>query len=69
VLTYTRASALFAGAIVSGAVVEQDQDATLALYGKHEELRRILAGEVKTLPLARGFSEAIAATIAVASGR
>ena len=69
VLTYTRSSGLFAGAVVSGAVVEQDQDATLALYGKHVELRRILAGEVKTPPLAKDFTDAIETTIAIASGR
>jgi SH3 domain-containing YSC84-like protein 1 len=69
VLTYTRASGLFAGAVVSGAVVEQDQEATLALYGKHVDLRRILAGEVKTPPLAKDFSEAIEAAILAASGR
>jgi lipid-binding SYLF domain-containing protein len=69
VLTYTRSSGLFAGAVVSGAVVEQDQEATLALYGKHVDLRRILAGQVKTPPLAKDFTEAIEAAILAASGR
>jgi lipid-binding SYLF domain-containing protein len=69
VLTYTRSSGLFAGAVVSGAVVEQDQEATLALYGKPIDLRRILRGEVKTPPLATDFSEAIEAAISAAMGR
>jgi lipid-binding SYLF domain-containing protein len=69
VLTYTRSSGLFAGAVVSGAVVTQDNDATLALYGKHLDLRQILAGEVKTPPLAKDFAEAIESAVAAASGR
>jgi lipid-binding SYLF domain-containing protein len=69
VLTYTRSSGLFAGAVVSGAVVEQDQEATLALYGKPIDLRRILSGEVKTQPLATDFSQTIEAAINAAMGR
>jgi SH3 domain-containing YSC84-like protein 1 len=69
VLTYTRSSGLLAGAVVSGAVVTQDNDATLALYGKHLDLRQILAGEVKTPPLAKDFAEAIESAVAAASGR
>jgi lipid-binding SYLF domain-containing protein len=69
VLTYTRSSGLFAGAVVSGAVVEQDQDATLALYGKHVDVRQILSGQVKTPPLAKDFADAIEAAITAASGR
>jgi Las17-binding protein actin regulator len=42
--TYTRSSGLFAGAVVSGAVVTQDNDATLALYGKHLDSRQIGRG-------------------------
>jgi SH3 domain-containing YSC84-like protein 1 len=69
VLTYARSSGLFAGAAVSGAVVEQDQEATIALYGKPVELRRILSGDVKTPPLANDFAESIEAAILAASGR
>jgi SH3 domain-containing YSC84-like protein 1 len=69
VLTYTRSSGLFAGAVVSGAVVQQDEEATLALYGKHVDLRRILSGEVSTPPLAKDFKEAIEVAINAASGR
>ena len=69
VLTYTRSSGLFAGATVGGAVVEQDQEATVALYGKPIALRQILSGSVATPPLAKDFTEAIEAAIAAASGR
>jgi lipid-binding SYLF domain-containing protein len=69
VLTYTRSSGLFAGAVVTGAVVEQDQEATAALYGEPIDLRRILSGEVKTPPLAKGFADSIEAAISAASGR
>ncbi len=69
VLTYTRSSGLFAGATVSGAVVDQDREATIALYGKPLELRRILTGEVATPPLAQPFADAIEAAISAASGR
>jgi lipid-binding SYLF domain-containing protein len=69
VLTYTRSSGLFAGAVVSGVVVTQDQEATIALYGKQVDARQILAGEVKTPPLAKDFAEAIEAAITAASGR
>jgi lipid-binding SYLF domain-containing protein len=69
VLTYTRSSGLFAGAVVSGAVVEQDQEATVALYGEPVDLRRILSGEVKTPPLAKAFADSIEAAIGAASGR
>jgi lipid-binding SYLF domain-containing protein len=69
VLTYTRSSGLFAGAVVSGAVVEQDKKATLALYGKQLDLRQILTGKVETPPLAKDFQEALEAAILAASGR
>ena len=50
-------------------VVQQDQEATVALYGKPIELRRILSGEVKTPPLATDFSESIETAINAAMGR
>jgi hypothetical protein len=49
-------------------VVEQDQEATVVLYGKPIELRRILSGEV-TPPLATDFPEAIEAASNAAMGR
>ena len=69
VITYTRSSGLFAGAVVSGVVLEQDREATRALYGKDEDMRSILAGKVATPPLAKDFMDAIEAAINAASGR
>jgi SH3 domain-containing YSC84-like protein 1 len=69
VLTYTRSSGLFAGAAVGGAVVEQDQEATVALYGKPVELRQLLSGAVEIPPLAKDLADSIEAAISAASGR
>ena len=69
VITYTRSSGLFAGAVVSGAVLEQDQEATRALYGKDHDAREILAGKVATPPLAQDFMDAIEDAVNAASGR
>jgi lipid-binding SYLF domain-containing protein len=49
ILTYTRASGLFAGATLDGLTVSADDQATRALYGTHAELESILARRV-TLP-------------------
>ena len=57
------------GAVVSGVVLEQDREATRALYGKDEDMRSILAGKVATPPLAKDFMDAIEAAINAASGR
>ena len=46
VLTYSRARGVFAGLTVNGAVIEQDDPATLALYGRQESFRQILQGGV-----------------------
>ena len=35
VLTYSRSKGVFAGLTLEGAVVEQDNDSTRAIYGKH----------------------------------
>ena len=46
VLTYSRARGLFAGVTLNGAVVQQDGDATRALYGHDTSFRAILQGSV-----------------------
>src|SRR6202140_2115522 len=48
VLTYSRSKGAFAGLTLEGAVVEQDNDSTHAIYGKHMEFRSILSGRVST---------------------
>src|SRR5436190_8214363 len=48
VLTYSRAKGAFAGLTLEGAVVQQDNDSTRAIYGKHMRFRNILSGKVST---------------------
>src|SRR6204780_54692 len=44
VLTYSRSKGVFAGLTLEGAVVEQDNDSTRAIYGHHMMFRSILSG-------------------------
>jgi len=60
VLTYSRSKGVFAGLTLEGAVVEQDNDSTRAIYGKHMEFRNILSGKVATPKSAEPFMKAIA---------
>ncbi len=46
VLTYSRAHGVFAGLTVNGAVIEQDDDATQAFYGRQASFGDILQGRV-----------------------
>jgi len=48
VLTYSRSKGVFAGLTLEGAVVEQDNDSTRAIYGKHMNFRNILSGKAAT---------------------
>jgi hypothetical protein len=43
VYAYTRSRGLFAGAELSGAVVKQDRDATVALYRENKDFRTLLS--------------------------
>jgi lipid-binding SYLF domain-containing protein len=60
VLTYSRSKGVFAGLTLEGAVVEQDNDSTRAIYGKHLEFRNILSGQVATPKSAEPFMKAVA---------
>jgi lipid-binding SYLF domain-containing protein len=60
VLTYSRSKGVFAGLTLEGAVVEQDNDSTTAIYGKHMEFRSILSGKVATPKSAEPFMKAVA---------
>ena len=42
-LTYSRSKGVFAGLTLEGAVIEQDDDSTGAIYGKHMRFRNILS--------------------------
>src|ERR1700686_5381521 len=59
-LTYSRSKGVFAGLTLEGAVVQQDNDSTHAIYGKHMEFRKILSGKVSTPKSAEPFMHAVA---------
>jgi lipid-binding SYLF domain-containing protein len=58
-LTYSRSKGVFAGLTLEGAVVEQDDDSTRAIYGKHMRFRNILSGRVSTPDSAAAFMKAV----------
>ena len=59
VLTYSRSKGVFAGLTLEGAVLEQDDDSTRAIYGKDMEFRHILSGKVATPKSAEAFLKAV----------
>jgi lipid-binding SYLF domain-containing protein len=61
VLTYSRSKGVFAGLTLEGAVVEQDNDSTRAIYGKHLQFRSILSGQASTPSSGVAFVTAVAA--------
>jgi len=58
-LTYSRSRGAFAGITLEGAVVQQDDDSTRAIYGKHMRFRNILSGKVSTPESADAFVKAV----------
>jgi lipid-binding SYLF domain-containing protein len=58
-LTYSRSKGVFAGLTLEGAVVEQDNDSTIAIYGSHKRFRNILSGRVATPASADRFIKAV----------
>ena len=58
-LTYSRSKGVFAGLTLEGAVVEQDNDSTHAIYGKHMTFRNILSGKATTPRSAEAFLKAV----------
>jgi len=59
VLTYARSKGIFAGLTLEGAVVEQDNDSTRAIYGHNMRFRSILSGKVPTPASANAFLKAV----------
>jgi lipid-binding SYLF domain-containing protein len=59
-LTYSRAKGLFAGVDLTGAVVDENVDATRAFYGTSYPGAQILKGDVATPPDARPFVRTVA---------
>ena len=60
VLSYSRSRGVFAGLTLEGAVVEQDNDSTRAIYGKQLEFRNIFSGKVATPKSVEPFMKAVA---------
>lgn len=59
ILTYSRAKGLFAGISLTGAIVQQDDDSTRAIYHKKINQRVILSGSVATPAVASSFMTAV----------
>jgi SH3 domain-containing YSC84-like protein 1 len=60
VLTYSRSQGVFAGLTLEGAVVQQDDDSTRAIYCKNMKFRNILSGKAATPKSADAFMKAVA---------
>ena len=58
-LTYSRSKGAFAGLTLEGAVVEQDADSTIAIYGKDIAFRKVLTGDVTPPAAAAPFMSAV----------
>jgi lipid-binding SYLF domain-containing protein len=69
VLTYSRSRGAFAGLTLEGAVIEQDEDSTKAIYGKEVGFRPTLVGEVATPPEAKAFTAAVSHAAMKASAK
>jgi lipid-binding SYLF domain-containing protein len=59
-LTYSRSKGLFAGLTLEGAVVEQDSDSTLSVYGRDVSFKSVLQGKVPVPDIAKPFMKAVA---------
>src|SRR6201984_1926805 len=58
-LTYSRSKGVFAGLTLEGAVVQQDDDSTRAIYGKDMTFRNLVSGKVATPKSAAAFIKAV----------
>ena len=58
-LTYSRSKGVFAGLTLEGAVIEPDEDSTVAIYGKDKKFRDILSGAVSAPTSAEPFLAAV----------
>lgn len=60
ILTYSRSRGIFAGITLEGAVVEQDVDSTVAIYGHDASFRAVLSGNVSAPRSTQTFMQAVA---------
>jgi lipid-binding SYLF domain-containing protein len=59
-LTYSRSKGAFAGLTLEGAVVQQDSDSTVSVYGRDVTFQSVLKGKVSTPDVAKAFMKAVA---------
>jgi lipid-binding SYLF domain-containing protein len=59
-LTYSRSKGVFAGLTLEGAVVQQDSDSTISVYGRDVTFQSVLKGKVPTPDIAKAFMKAVA---------
>ena len=64
ILSYSRTRGVFAGLTLEGAVIEQDDDSTRAIYGRLPPFRAVLSGKVKTPAPAAVFLKAVYSAVA-----
>ncbi len=62
ILSYSRSRGVFAGITLEGAVVEQDNDSTRAIYSRDQSFQTILSGKVSAPKSTLSFMKAIAQT-------
>jgi lipid-binding SYLF domain-containing protein len=62
-LTYSRSKGAFAGLTLEGAVIQQDNDSTTAIYGKDVAFKSILLGKVPAPEIARPFVHSVHAVV------
>ncbi|HTK95649.1 MAG TPA: lipid-binding SYLF domain-containing protein [Terriglobales bacterium] len=59
ILSYSRTKGVFAGLTLEGSIVQQDDDSTLAIYGKHIDQKTILDGSVPAPAVAASFLSSV----------
>lgn len=62
-LTYSRSKGVFAGLTLEGAVVQQDTDSTISVYGNDVTFQSVLKGRVPTPDVAREFMKAVGTAV------
>ncbi|HZU30326.1 MAG TPA: lipid-binding SYLF domain-containing protein [Candidatus Angelobacter sp.] len=58
-LTYSRSKGAFAGLTLEGAVIQQDNDSTTAIYGDNVPFKSILLGKVPAPAVAQPFVQSV----------
>ncbi len=62
-LSYSRTKGLFAGVALDGAKIQQDNDSTVAIYGKQTNFRKTLSGNVHAPASSESFLAAVRAAV------